>query len=488
MLENVDSIRQLVGRSINNQRKSQLGQYMTPASVARFMASLFPYSEIKTARLLDAGAGVGSLASAFLDRWKSGGFGFKRVEVCAYEVDNTMRGYLSDALDSYAERLSVETRILPDDFIEHAVLNLFTRGQHNGFTHAIMNPPYKKIRSNSRHRLLLRKAGIETVNLYSAFVALALDLLAPGGYLVAIIPRSFCNGPYYKPFRKFILRRAAIRHMHLFESRNRAFKEDGVLQENIIIALERDGFQDKVTISNSLDGSFGDYIAKSYPFNQVVHQSDAERFIYIPNSIETLGQITNLNYSLADIGAEVSTGPVVDFRLKEFLCDMPEEETVPLLYPCHFTSDGVLWPKLNIKKPNAILKNRETEKWLYPKGFYTVIRRFSSKEENRRIVASLIDPSYFSTSHLGFENHLNVLHKGKQGLPEMLARGLTVFLNSTTVDESFRRFSGHTQVNATDLRQMKYPSRAALIALGRWAKSKGQLSQQQIDKKVVDIS
>ena len=40
-------------------------------------------------------------------------------------------------------------------------------------------------------------------------------------------------------------------------------------------------------------------------------------------------------------------------------------------------------------------------------------------------------------------------------------------LNSTLVDDYFRQFSGHTQVNATDLRIMRYPTRAQLLALGR---------------------
>jgi adenine-specific DNA-methyltransferase len=75
---------------------------------------------------------------------------------------------------------------------------------------------------------------------------------------VAIIPRSFCNGPYYRPFRDFILERAAIRHMHLFESRSKAFKDDEVLQENIIIRLERGGQQGPVTIITSTDDSFTD--------------------------------------------------------------------------------------------------------------------------------------------------------------------------------------------------------------------------------------
>src|SRR5207249_1276079 len=44
--------------------------------------------------------------------------------------------------------------------------------------------------------------------------------------------------------------------------------------------------------------------------------------------------------------------------------------------------------------------------------------------------------------------------------------GLAVFLNSTLIDSYFRQFNGHTQVNATDLRSLKYPSRAQLEHLG----------------------
>jgi adenine-specific DNA-methyltransferase len=50
-----------------------------------------------------------------------------------------------------------------------------------------------------------------------------------GGYLVAIIPRSFCTGLSYRPFREFMLKHAAVRRIHLFGSRNKAFKEDKVL-------------------------------------------------------------------------------------------------------------------------------------------------------------------------------------------------------------------------------------------------------------------
>ena len=100
-------------------------------------------------------------------------------------------------------------------------------------------------------------------------------------------------------------------------------------------------------------------------------------------------------------------------------------------------------------------------------------------------MASVVDPDRFANSPmLGFENHLNVYHEKKRGLSQMIARGLSVFLNSTAVDTYFRRFSGHTQVNATDLRLIKYPTRTVLIELGKWAARQGELTQAMIDDKL----
>lgn len=484
-LDTADTVRRAVAPGITQKHKSEFGQFLTPPSVARFMASLFPESRIKTCRLLDAGAGVGALSCAFLDRWKAGGFGFDAVEATAYEIDDNLRGYLAQHLAAYRD---VIPQIIEGDYIELATADdLFTARQPSGYTHAILNPPYKKINSNSSHRLALRRVGIETVNLYSAFVALAVTQAAPGGQIVAIIPRSFCNGPYYRPFRDFILERAAIRHMHLFDSRSKAFKDDGVLQENIIVRLERGGLQGAVTVSTSTDDTFSDLVSHAYQFDRIVFPDDPGRFIHVPTSPEknAIELSPAIHRTLSDLGIKISTGPVVDFRLKEHLRDMPSEDTVPLLYPGHFSSIGTTWPIQGMKKPNAIERNTDTEKWLYPSGFYCVVRRFSSKEEKRRIVASVVEPGVFGDMPmLGFENHLNVFHENRRGLPEALARGLAVFLNTTAVDESFRRFNGHTQVNATDLKLMKYPSRENLVELGEWVMQQATATQDQIDAKL----
>jgi len=453
------------------------------------MASLFPPSGLRTCELLDTGAGVGALTCAFLDRWAAAdGFVFEKTEVEVYEIDAALRGRLETAMASYAARLPVATHVVCGDFIREAALQRMAPGR---FTHAILNPPYKKINSLSDHRLILRQAGIETVNLYSAFVALALARMRHGGQLVAIIPRSFCNGPYYRPFREFLLRHAALRHMHLFASRTKAFKDDDVLQENLIVRLERGGSQGDVVVSNSTDDSFTDLVSHEHPFDRIVFPGDPEGFIHVPtsparNAIELCERI---RCSLSDIGVGVSTGPVVDFRLIEHIRQQPAKDTVPLLYPKHFVGRETQWPKNGMKRGNAIELNGDTEKWLFPNGFYTVVRRFSSKEEPRRIIASVVRPDTFPDAPmLGFENHLNVFHQDKHGLPEALACGLAAFLNTTAVDDQFRRFNGHTQVNATDLRLMKYPDRATLTALGVWAQSQHALTQGMMDDQLKKLA
>lgn len=450
------------------------------------MASMFLPSKTSECRLIDPGAGIGSLSAAFMNRFVRDENCFKSVQVTAFELDRQFHELLKTTLESFSSDGDIQTRIESDDFIESAV-NLIQFSPDARYTHAILNPPYKKINNSSRHRLLLQQVGLQTVNLYSAFVALSLELLVPGGQLVAIIPRSFCNGPYYRPFRGFLFARSAIRRIHLFASRNRAFKDDNVLQENVIIHLERTGKQRKVSISTSTDHTLTDLAAHEHAFEQIVSSNDSERFIHIPIAPESknLEPIDFLSSSLEDIGVQVSTGPVVDFRLREHLLASPEKGSVPLIYPGHFGNCAVEWPNVRSKKSNALNYSPATAKWLYPCGFYAVVRRFSAKEEKRRIVANVLDPSMLGNPPmLGFENHLNVFHKDRAGLTKSLAYGLSLFLNSTVADSAFRRFSGHTQVNATDLRLMKYPSRRILSALGKWGMAQVRISQDMIDQQL----
>jgi adenine-specific DNA-methyltransferase len=471
-LTTVDELRLEASKLLDPTRKSELGQFMTPSNIARFMVELFGIAK-HPVRLLDAGAGVGSLTSAFLGKQSH-----LPVTVDAWEIDPTLRHYLSHTLARYSNALA---DIHASDFIEEAVLNLAT-GKGKRYTHAILNPPYKKISSHSKHRLLLRKVRIETVNLYTAFLALAILLMERGGEIVAIVPRSFCNGPYYRPFRDLLLHHCAIRHIHVFEARNKAFAEDEVLQENIIIKLEKNGIQGEVTVSDCHDATFSDYREQDFSFRHIVKPGDAESFIHIP-ALDRLDEADSplFAYSLNEIGLEVCTGPVVDFRLKAHCLTMPDQDAAPLIYAHHFADGRLTFPIKHKKKPNAILIKKQTQKCLMPKGYYVLVKRFSAKEERRRIVACVVNPDELEAPFYGFENHLNVFHINKHGMDKKTAYGLALFLNASIVDACFRAFSGHTQVNATDLRQMRYPSRDTLKTFGQYAIGK-RMSQAEVDE------
>ncbi len=463
----VDSLRHEANAKLDPQRKSALGQFMTPYRVAQFMASLFTRRD--DAVLLDAGAGIGSLTLAASEI-----LNIARAE--AWELDPVMTGYL----ESNLEGLGVPYQVHDKDFVLDSVDRIqFMTGTR--FTHSILNPPYKKIGTQSSHRFACRQVGLETVNLYTAFVALAILQMQKLGEIVVIIPRSFCNGPYYKPFRELMLSECAIDAIHVFDSRDSAFKDDEVLQENVILKLTRGAAQGRVTLSSSHDDSFADLRQRDIDFRDVVQSDDREKFIRIPLDDRANDRHELFTHTLAELGVEVRTGPAVDFRLKEWWSQNPQIGTVPCIYPHHLTADGFEWPKEH-KKPNALFRSPEVDKWLMRQGTYVLVRRFSAKEERRRVVAHLITPEDTRSEWVAFENHWNVLHVDKHGLPFDLANGLTGFLNSTPLDDYFRVFSGHTQVNATDLRNMHYPSIAKLLRIGRAYRR--DLSQDAVDELV----
>jgi adenine-specific DNA-methyltransferase len=483
-VEAVNYFRLDASRRLDAKRRTELGQFFTSPSLGRFMASMFE-ARSQNVQLLDAGTGVGSLSAAFVAEalgWRNSP---KEISVTAYEIDQHLLEYLEVTFESClkeCERAGTNftTEIFNEDFIEAGVRMIggkLISPRQQTFNYAILNPPYRKINSESETRLLLRTIDIETSNFYTAFLSIVARLLEPDSELVAITPRSFCNGPYFRPFRKSFLEMMTIRRIHLFDSRDSAFQDDEILQENIIFhAVKKDtkkngqgGKTAKVLISSSAGPDDNDIVSQEVEADQLVRPDDPDSFIHIV--LDELGHsvaqhMGTFTASLDDLGLKVSTGRVVDFRAKEFLRADMGKGTAPLIYPTHFSKGDINWPKPGGKKPNALQVTPETEHLLVPAGVYVLVKRFTAKEERRRIVAAVYDPARVKATRVGFENHLNYYHSNGNGCSPSLARGLVAFLNSTLVDSYFRQFNGHTQVNATDLRSFKYPSKEVLELLG----------------------
>lgn len=472
----LDTRRRRASAAVDAASRAELGQFLTPSAVARFMAGMFGIHG-KEISLLDAGAGIGSLSVALIAELASRQQPPRRIRATLYEVDSMLAQLLERTMAACsglcADRgIALEYEALREDFIDAATSACalpLTRTPRIDFDCAILNPPYRKINGDSDTRRALSAAGIEVNNLYSAFLALAARLLKQDGELVAITPRSFCNGPYFKAFRRDFFSRMVLHQIHVYESRSDAFRDDEVLQENLILhAVKTRRRPESVIISISLGPLDPNPRMWRVPYGDVIHPRDPEMVVHViadeagRKAADVAGQLSS---SLEHLRLSVSTGRVVDFRARPFLRATPETGTVPLVYPFNLEAGRVVWPKPHPRKPTAITNEDATGDLLIPSEIYIVVKRFSAKEERRRIVAALYHPDQVRCPVVGFENHLNYFHIDGRGLPLPLARGLTAFLNSTLADTYFRNLSGHTQVNAQDLRRLKYPSREQLLLI-----------------------
>ena len=490
LLDSVDVVRQSKNGLLDEKSRGRMGQFMTPASVARLLANKFINLDGHIS-VLDAGAGVGSLTAALTQRALNE-FRASHITANAWEIDDVLiEGFNSTAqmCQKACQEKGVRwtSRLQKEDFLESGIRILEARA-HNvetvRFNKAVLNPPYLKISSNSRERNLLRKAGVETGNLYSCFVSLALKLLDNGGELVAITPRSFCNGPYFSDFRRVLLENNSLCKLHVFESRTKAFKHDKVLQENVIFHIIKGQPQGDVEIASSCGAEHSSTQVRISKFEEVINPLSSDRFFHIITSeadAKIAARVGSMPCTLKDLGISVSTGRVVDFRTRENLRQDYEDGTVPLIYPSHFKNGKIKWPLEGSKKPNALARNPNTESLLVPNGTYVLVKRLSAKEEPRRISAALFVKKNAGVDMVGFDNKTNYFHESGRALEYNLARGLCAYLNSTLVDQYFRQFNGHTQVNATDLRTLRYPSATVLVELGRAVQN---FNQKHLDELV----
>ncbi len=474
LLERAEALRALTLQTLDAQSQAARGQFFTPLLAARILAAMPQLPKSGALRILDPGAGSGILSAAIAERIHRECPDLE-VEITAIENDLTLCEALESTLRDIESKTAASTRLLSVDFLQWALKTGET------FDLIIQNPPYAKLPMKSNEQQLLRANNIKVPNAYTAFMTLGLRLLRPGGQQVSITPRSWMNGTYYSAFRRELTSTAGIDSIHTFESRSKVFGDTGVLQESIIVSVTKAVFPKKIAVFTSLDHL-------SDPSMRIVSYSDVVTpdFIYVPateEDAEAVAWITeNARCTLKDLGLMVSTGRVVDFRSRDNLRDETGNGAVPLLHPSHLLG-GIARHPIHPRKPEWFVANSDkTKKMLVEGGTYVLIKRFSAKEERRRVVAGVWE----SSSPAAFDNKLNFIHDNGAGLNPEIAKGLWIFLNSTQLDRYFRVFSGHTQVNATDLRQMRFPTVDKLRILAK-ADVEGQESIDAAVEEIVSV-
>jgi adenine-specific DNA-methyltransferase len=465
----------------SSQDHKKKGQFFTPAKVSSYMAGLLSPPREETFRLLDPGAGVGALSAAVCEHFLASSLP-RHLEIDLFENDLEVLPFLREAMAYCAKAYqevgrSFRYHIHPEDFILCVAPSVFGRPDLfarqrflSGFDAVLTNPPYFKVNKASQHARIMKEVVHGQPNMYAFFLATAAQVLRPGGELVAITPRSFCNGLYFRSFRRWFLDRMGIDHIHLFGSRTETFKD--VLQESVITSWHRLGAPSEsvlVTSSNGLDIPSAE--RRKIPLKRVLDDTNGHAVIRIPTSEEDLAVSRVLDSwptRFCDLGLRVSTGPVVAFRARDFLLSEPDGfDCAPLLSSTNVRPFLTEWPVKRARSHAAFRVCADSRRLLLPKRNYVLLRRFSAKEESRRLTASCLLRSEIAAPFLALENHLNYICHSRRELTPDEVYGLCALFNSLLFDRYFRTISGNTQVNATEIRSMKFPRLELIAEIGR---------------------
>lgn len=418
-------------------------------------------------RVLDPAAGTGVLLCALIDRLAEE-HGSVDLHADAYEVDPALVPLLRQAL-SYARDLvpGFSFTIHEEDFIESWAVRsggLFP-ARSCRYDLVVANPPYFKIRADSRIASVARAFGAQgRTNIYSLMMAAAAHLLNAEGEMVFIVPRSFCNGFYFARFRRQLLGSLSLERAHVFASRRAAFRADDVLQENVIVWLAKRSQSEFVVVSSSEGvADLAKAHSKSFVSTDVISDRLAIQLPTSDSDKAVLRKVGAWPHRLRSLGLEISTGPIVAYRSTEWL--EQDRGDYPLLLLDNVRLMQIDWPRKN-GKPQYVRRCTAAERWLVPNANYVLLRRFSAKEDPRRLQAAALLTKQFETDWLGLENHLNFIHRPGGELSEDEALGLAAVLNSGLLDSYFRIINGNTQVNATDIRTLPLPSLHVIGGVG----------------------
>lgn len=450
------------------------GQFFTASPIAEFMAGLLPLDK-RVIRVLDPGAGAGVLSAAICDRILREDQ-LHQVHFDLFETDGDVAPLLRKTAEACRRALSdaghqMTYRIIRDDFVLSMAPyegTLFSEPREL-YDLVITNPPYFKINKASCYAKAMSQVVHGQPNIYAIFLAVSVSLLKPGGSMAAITPRSFCNGLYFREFRRWFLDRMSLDRAHLFHSRSDAFRETSVLQESLITLSTRSDAPNGATIVSSSSGrDFSAVQEQTLPTLEIVDPLDTDRIIYLPETAQD-AEIVRIaqqwDQRFDSLGLRVSTGPVVMFRATEFLLD-ELGNGVPLLSAHNVSRFVTKWPVVKAKWPLAFVDDDASLKHLLPVKNYVLLKRFSAKEEKRRLTASCLLREDFPSSRIAIENHLNYIYHANRELTSAETLGIAAVFNSAFFDRYFRTFSGNTQVNATEIRLLHFPNLQALNRIG----------------------
>lgn len=456
------------------------GQFFTPITTARYMSSMIQDRSAKV-RILDPGAGNGLLTAALTERLLEGGK-VREIETVLYENDINIQSLLQKnvaVIKNYCESCNVKfkVQIIQDNFILSNREYWKNPGTKGLYDIVICNPPYLKIGKKSEESQCMDEIVHGQPNIYFLFMAMAVKLLRKQGQFVFITPRSWTSGLYFKSFRKYFFENMSVHYVHLFHSRNHAFKEDRISNDNILqetmitYAVKAVQQTDEIILASCEDAeSFKETERIMVPAKNCLSGLEAN-YILLPieqkdlSILEFMKQMPN---SLSEAGYRFKTGQVVEFRNREYIAYEEAENTVPLLHSCNVSKGKIIFP-VATDKPQYFRQSAESKKNIIDNQNTVFLKRATAKEEARRLQPALHIADNFQYPRLSAENHLNYLVKIGDELSLCEVYGFYTIFTSEIWERYYRMLNGSTQVNSEELNSMPIPTVQTLQYIGRMA-------------------
>ncbi|GAV21074.1 adenine-specific DNA-methyltransferase [Mariprofundus micogutta] len=465
-------------RKLQAAEQKEMGQYMTPPSVARFMSQrCIPHAHKSSLCVLDPAAGSGVLAAAAIEGLMDCDTKPKNIKLILCELDGRMIPTLKKLANNLRNRaklkgVSLTVSIKHGDFL----LSQMALSSKAIADVIIANPPYFKINASDERAEKHSYAVYGQPNIYGLFMAACAKLLKRNGKWCFITPRSWTNGAYFAAMRKHLFNNLHIEAMHTFESRTEHFTDDEILQEAMITwATTKAKSNQNVIVSSSAGlADLHNSQLNNMPLNQVIDDDD-DQMLILPTHVNGI-DLKAWGSTLENYSLKVSTGPIVAFRADKFVRLRKSKQTVPFLWMQHIKHMAVQWPIK--KKREHIVANAASAWMLVPNENMVVMRRFSPKEDERRVVAAPYIEGSLPGAVIGLENHTNYIYRPGGNVTEAEAVGLAAYLNSRVVNQYLRAVAGNTQINATDLRRLPLPSLDIIRYIGQSALG---LSLDEID-------
>lgn len=446
--------------SIPKKDRKRYGQFFTAEKTAVHMANMFNFDLNKShLHILDAGAGTGLLSAAVVSRLVELNYQ-GHIHLVCYETDRNVLPVLVRNLDLLKQYSNFSYTVIDDNYITSQNFELLFDDNACCFDYIIGNPPYVKLHKSAPEALVMPQVCHGSPNMYFLFWAMGLYNLKENGELVYIIPRSWTSGAYFEKFRKYLFEHATIQEMHLFASRDKVFKQEPILQETMIIRVKKTNVRpESVSVSSSSTSEFNDLKEYTVPYDIVVSKNQYVFLVTSNNEAEVLNRMSRLKYTLPELNLKMKTGLIVDFRSKEVLRDDNEEEACPLFYSSHIQNGKVIWP---IGRQGEYIVTKK-QSFLQPNGNYLFVKRFTAKEEKRRLQCGMYrQKDYPNFDYISTQNKINFI--ACQSL--CVLYGMYALLGSSLYDQYYRILNGSTQVNSTEVNTIPVPDRSTIEAMG----------------------